>query len=196
VYLLHWPYPFLWKHQWRRLEKIYLNGEVDVIGVCNFEKKHLEKLLRICKVKPAINQFERHPAFQQKETFDFCKKNNIQVMCYSPLARNSLTLQGNEVLQSIAKKHNKSIGQIILKWDIINGCIPIPGSKSEEHIITNIDLEDFTLSEAELASIDKLERNERIRFAPDMRFSKSEKAKMLICSILIYLHIPLELFRH
>ena len=67
IYLLHWPYPYLWDLQWRRMEQLYLVGECAGLGVCNFEIPKLKRLLKICKVKPLINQIERHPLFQQQE---------------------------------------------------------------------------------------------------------------------------------
>ncbi|MBR4329847.1 MAG: aldo/keto reductase, partial [Candidatus Riflebacteria bacterium] len=80
VYLLHWPFPFLWKEEWKRMENLYLSGKCDAIGVCNFEEKHLKKLFKFCRVKPMFNQFECHPTFQQKELINFCKDNGITVI--------------------------------------------------------------------------------------------------------------------
>lgn len=64
IYLLHWPFPYLWKTQWRMMEELYLSGKVKAIGVCNFDLGYMKELMRFCRVKPAINQFERHPIFK------------------------------------------------------------------------------------------------------------------------------------
>lgn len=175
IYLLHWPYPFLWRKMWKQMESIYLQKKCRAIGVCNFEKKHLKRLLRICRVVPMIDQFECHPDFQQKETLEFCKDHGIQVMSYSPLARNDPSLMRNSVLERIAKEHDKTVSQIILAWNVSKGLLPIPSSVSEEHMRSNIDIFEINLSADEIAAIDGLEANNRVRFDPDKRFSLKEK---------------------
>lgn len=183
LYLLHWPYPYLMKYQWRKMEKLYLEGKVDAIGVCNFEKKHLQKLLSFCRVKPAVNQYERHPIFQQNSLTDFCKKNSIAVMSYSPLARFDKRLAESPILQNLSKKYKKTISQIILRWNIDTGCIPIPGSASLEHINENFDIFDFTLTKEEINEINSLEQKARIRMDPNKRFDTKKKLKFLLYRI-------------
>ena len=180
VYLLHWPYPFLWKKQWRTIEDLYLVGECRAIGVCNFDRLRLEALLRFCRVKPMIDQFERHPLFQQEETAAFCRANGIQVMSYSPFARMDPALMENPVLKGIAAAHDKTVGQVILRWNIEHGDIPIPASRSYEHIVENFDVFDFELTSAEMARIDALEAGHRVRFDPAKRFSFPQKIKFLM----------------
>lgn len=186
IYLLHWPYPFLWKMQWRRMEKLYEQGKCKIIGVCNFETKHLKKMLKFCRVKPMINQFERHPYFQQKDTYNFCCKNGIQVMCYSPIARMESEIQNDPVLVEMAAKYNKSVSQIILRWNIEYRCIPIPASKSKSHIQQNYDIFDFSLTDEEVAQIDALDNGKRIRFDPNKRFDLRTKVCFLLYKIKHY----------
>ena len=174
IYLLHWPYPFCWKAIWKQMEDLYLNGECRAIGVCNFKVKKLKQLLKICRVKPFVNQVERHPMFQQKDIVDYCQMYGIKIMSYSPVARQNEQLHNSNVLKSIAEKHGKTINQIILKWNVIKGTLPIPASKSEIHIKENIDIFDFELTEYEVQQIDTLEANMRVRFDPDKRFTKKE----------------------
>lgn len=183
IYLLHWPYPFIWKKIWRHMEKLYSDGKVDAIGVCNFEKRKLEKLLRICHVKPAINQIECHPMFQQREIVDFCKANEICIMSYSPLARNDARLFENRTLVSIAEKYNKSVGEIILRWNITHNFIPIPSSSKREHIEGNFSAMDFKLSEEEMEAIDSLDCNLRVRFDPKKRFTLKQKIKYMLINL-------------
>lgn len=184
IYLLHWPFPFLWKKQWRAMEELYLSGKCDAIGVCNFEKKHLKKLLRICRVKPFIDQLECHPLFQQNETTEYCKENDIRIMSYSPIARMNEKLIKNKTILDIADKYNKNACQIILRWDIEHGFIPIPASKSKAHMMDNLSVQDFCLTKDEIAEIDRLECGMRIRYDPDKRFSKRQKLSFLKYRIL------------
>ncbi len=175
VYLMHWPYPYLWEKRWREIEELYLQGYCKAIGVCNFNKEKLERLLSICRVRPMINQFECHPMFQQQEIQEYCKKEDVQIISYSPLARINSDLYNNEIMKSISLKHGKSVSQIILKWNISEDRIPIPASSKQAHLKDNFALSDFTLSDNELSQIDSLERGLRIRFDPDRRFSALHK---------------------
>ena len=180
IYLLHWPYPFLWKKQWRKMEGLYLTGKCDAIGVCNFDLGYMKELLAFCQVKPVINQIERHPMFQQQEVVDFCQENDIAVMAYSPVARMDKRLHNNHVLKAIAENYGKTTSQVILRWDIDTGCIPIPASSSEKHIIENYDILDFMLKDDEIEAINRLETGMRIRFNPRTRFSTFQKLGMLM----------------
>lgn len=180
IYLLHWPYPFLWKKQWRMMENLYLEGKCDAIGVCNFDIGYMKELLSFCKVKPTINQFERHPMFQQQDLVDYCQENNIAVLAYSPVARMDKRLHENPVLRDIANKYGKTTSQVILRWDIDTGCIPIPASSSEKHISENYDIFDFVLSKEDIDIINSIDSGLRIRFNPRTRFSEMEKLKMMI----------------
>lgn len=180
IYLLHWPYPYLWKKQWRKMEELYLSGKCDAIGVCNFDLDYMKELLDFCKVKPVINQIERHPMYQQQELVDFCMKNDIAVMAYSPVARMDNRLHKSPVLKEIADKYGKTTSQVILRWDIDTGCIPIPASSSEQHIAENYDIFDFILKEEEIDAINSLEAGMRIRFNPRTRFTRNQKIEMLM----------------
>lgn len=179
VYLLHWPFPYLWKDAWKRMEDLYLSGQCKAIGVCNFEKPMLQKLMRFCRVKPMIDQFERHPLFCQRETADFCRDNGIVVMSYSPLARMDQELFSNSVLKSISEQKHKTVSQIILRWNIEHGDIPIPASRRAEHILANFGVFDFRLSKEEVLRIDALDAGHRIRFDPKTRFDQNMKRRFL-----------------
>lgn len=183
IYLLHWPYPFLWKSQWREMEALYKSGKCKAIGVCNFNKDKMKKLLKWCKIKPAVNQFERHPIFQQNDIVEFCRENNIQVMCYSPVARMDKELIENDSLILLSKKYNKSVSQIVLRWEVDTGGIPIPGASTDSHIASNIDIFDFTLSKEDIQLINDIGINKRIRFDPEKRFSNYEK----LCFFIIFI---------
>lgn len=162
------------------MEELYLAGKCEAIGVCNFDLGYMKELLKFCKVKPAINQFERHPMYQQQELVDFCQENDIAVMAYSPVARMDKRLHESPVLKEIAEKYGKTVSQIILRWDIDTGCIPIPASSSEKHISENYDVFDFFLTKEEIEAINSLEKGKRIRYNPRTRFTRKEKIRMFI----------------
>jgi len=180
IYLLHWPYPYLWKEQWRRMERLYEDGKCRGIGVCNFEVDKLRELLSFCRTKPVINQIERHPLFQQNEIVRFCKDNDIRVMCYSPTARHDPELFESDILKNLAEKYHKTVGQVVLRWDIDTGTVPIPASKSEAHIKENADVFDFVLSDEDIDRINSLERGKRIRYAPNKRFNLRQKMRFML----------------
>ena len=162
------------------MEELYLARKCDAIGVCNFDLGYMKELLAFCKIKPAINQIERHPMFQQQELVDFCQENDIAVMAYSPVARMDKELHESPILKELSAKYGKTVSQIILRWDIDTGCIPIPASSSEKHIEDNYDVFDFVFNNDEIDAINNLERGKRIRFNPRTRFTKKSKIKMLM----------------
>ena len=186
-YLIHWPYPFLYKKIWRRMEKLYLDGIVEEIGVCNFTVKHLQELMKDCRVKPMYNQIELHPLFQQKEVTRFCAEKGIRVISYSPFARMDPELFANETINKIAQDHKTTIHNVILKWNLQKGFIPIPSTSKASHLesmsLTN--LNQIALSEQELEAIDALDKAKRVRFDPDTYFSGKTKLKLLVYSLLM-----------
>ena len=168
------------------MENLYLTGKCEAIGVCNFDLGYMKELLAFCKVKPNINQIERHPMFQQQELVDYCLDNDVAVMAYSPVARMDKELHENPILKRIADKYAKTVNQVILRWDIDTSCVPIPASSSEDHIKENFDVFDFWLTNEEIDAINSLEKGKRIRYNPRTRFARKDKIKMLIYRSGIY----------
>lgn len=166
LYLIHWPVEGKYKEAWRALEHLYKKGSVKAIGVSNFQVHHLEDLLKDAEVKPVINQVELHPYLSQQEVREFCRDNNIQVQAWSPLMAGNGLLE-NEVLKEIAKKYNKSVAQIVLRWDLDSNVITIPKSTNEERLIENIDVFDFNLSKEDIEKIDSLNKDLRVGPDPD-----------------------------
>jgi len=179
IYLIHWPYPHLWKERWHEMEELHEEGLCKAIGVCNFTNNFLYEMLDICKIVPAINQFECHPMFQQRNTINICEKNKIAIMSYSPLARMNKNLFENDTLRQIAYRHNINISQVIINWNIMEGRIPIPASKNDKHIIENIMAVKLSLSKEEIEAINTLECGMRIRFNPETRFSEEQISMFL-----------------
>lgn len=165
LYLIHWPVEGKFQEAWRALETLYKDGRVKAIGVSNFQIHHLETLMKDAAVKPMINQVELHPQLTQKELIDYCKKQGIQIEAWSPLMQGQLL--DHPVLKEIAEKHNKSIAQVILRWDLQHGIVTIPKSTKEHRIIENSNVFDFELSESELSRIDALNQNLRVGPDPD-----------------------------
>jgi len=165
LYLIHWPVEGKYKDAWRALETLYKEGKVKAIGVSNFQIHHLEDLMKDAEIKPMVNQVEYHPRLTQKELQAFCRDNGIQLEAWSPLMQGQLL--DNEVLQEIADKHQKSVAQIILRWDLQNGVVTIPKSTKEHRIVENANVFDFELSKEEMEIIDGLNQNHRVGPDPD-----------------------------
>lgn len=165
LYLIHWPVEGKFQEAWRALETLYKDGRVKAIGVSNFQIHHLETLMKDAAVKPMINQVELHPQLTQKELIDYCKKQGIQIEAWSPLMQGQLL--DHPVLKEIAETHNKSIAQVILRWDLQHGIVTIPKSTKEHRIIENSNVFNFELSESELSRIDALNQNLRVGPDPD-----------------------------
>lgn len=167
LYMIHWPVPEHYLDTWKVLESLYEEGYIKNLGVANCHQHHIEEILNICKVRPVVNQVEIHPLFSQKPLIDYCRSQGIQVEAYSPLAQNNDRLRNNRILKSLAQKYGKSMQQIILRWDIENGVIPIPRSSHAERIAHNMDIFDFRLTKEEIAQIDGININSRLRYDPD-----------------------------
>lgn len=167
LYLMHWPYPEKYLDSWKEMELLYKEGLIKAIGVCNFHEHHLEKLLEIADIIPAVNQVEIHPLLSQKPLRDYCENKGIKMQAYSPVARMNPKLISHPVLIKIANKYNKTVPQIILRWDIQNEIMAIPKSSNRKRIKENIDIFDFSLTENEIIKIDNINENFRVRFNPD-----------------------------
>ncbi len=142
------------------MEELQAEGKIKSIGVSNFFEEHLEALFQTANLIPSINQIEFHPGYWQQELVEYCKRQNIVVESWSPLARGKVF--GNEVLEAISNKHNKSVSQVCLRWIIQHDVIVIPKSTSPKRIEENINLFDFELSTEEMELINNL---------PEMGFS-------------------------
>ncbi len=168
LYLIHWPANAKnysnWQKtnadSWRAMEELQADGLIKSIGVSNFWQEHLEELFQTANVIPAVNQIEFHPGYWQAALTTFCQNNGITVESWSPLARGKIF--GNEVLQAIARQHDKSIAQICLRWITQHGTVVIPKSGSMQRLEENINIFDFRLTAAEMKQIDEL---------PEMGFS-------------------------
>lgn len=172
LYLVHWPASYAfdddWKNTnrdtWKAMTEIYKSGRVKAIGVSNFLTHHLDTIIDM-DVTPAVNQIEVNPGFLQKETVDYCKEHGIVVEAWSPLGR-GLSLN-HPLLENLAEKYERSVAQIILRWDIQHGIVPLPKSVNENRIIENANVFDFELSDDDMSSIDDIEPYGNSGHGPD-----------------------------
>jgi diketogulonate reductase-like aldo/keto reductase len=162
--LLHFPVSGLRKNAWKKLEMVQSQGKARSIGVSNYTIRHLKQLFDYCQVKPAINQVELHVFLQQPELLAFCREHNIVVQAYSPLAHGRGI--DDPVLAELAQKHGKTPAQIMLRWCLEVGTVPLPKSVTPERIAQNIDIFDFTLDSDDMRKISELEKGLRTCWDP------------------------------
>lgn len=154
LYLIHWPNK-LNSETWRAFEHLYETGKVKAIGVCNFKVEHLEELKKTAKIMPMVNQVEIHPFSTKNNIINYCKDNNIKVVAWSPISRGRVL--SNDLMIDLSQKYKKSIVQIVLRWHMQKGVIPIPKSSNENRIKENIDIFDFEISSEDMKAIDSLD---------------------------------------
>ena len=172
LYLIHWPTASgdlkisLNKREetWKAMEEIYKSGNAKAIGVSNYMINHLEEMKKYAKIPPVLNQVEFHPFLYQKELLDYCKQNNIAFEAHSPFAEGKGA--NNEIIKKIAEKHGKNWAQVVLRWSLQHGAIPIPKSIHPERIKENINVFNFELSAEEMHSLDELSINLHVRSDP------------------------------
>lgn len=154
LYLIHWPNK-LNAETWRAFEHLYETGKVKAIGVCNFKVEHLEELKKTAKIMPMVNQVEIHPFSTKNNIINYCKDNNIKVVAWSPISRGRVL--SNDLMIDLSQKYKKSIVQIVLRWHMQKGVIPIPKSSNENRIKENMDIFDFEISSEDMKAIDSLD---------------------------------------
>lgn len=162
--LLHFPVPGLRKRAWRKLEAAYDAGTAHSIGVSNYTINHLEKLLKNCRIKPAVNQVELHIYLQQPELVAYCKKQGIALEAYSPLAHGYG--MDDPVLVEIANKHQKSSAQIMIRWCIEQDWVVLPKTVHAERLRDNIDVFDFSLDDKDRKKLKGLNKGLRTCWNP------------------------------
>ncbi|AGR41167.1 aldo/keto reductase [Spiroplasma taiwanense] len=141
--LIHWPTENR-LGCWKALEEAVDQGKVKSIGISNFQPHHIEELLKNCRIKPVINQFELHPALQNLEVVKICRDNDIIVESWGTMIRGKCF--EIEQIQQLASKYNKTEAQICLRWGFQNDYVIIPKSSKPKRVIENIDIEDFELT--------------------------------------------------
>lgn len=169
LYLIHWPAPSRGRYveTWLALEDLAAQGLIKAIGVSNFEPEHLEDILEAGSVVPAINQVELHPAFQQRTVRAFGEERGILTEAWGPLGQGKYELAELPGLNDLAKKHGKSIQQIVLRWHIQEGVIVFPKSVRKERLAENLDVFDFELDADDMAAMVAMDSGRRVGTHPD-----------------------------
>ncbi|WP_396128986.1 aldo/keto reductase [Exiguobacterium mexicanum] len=157
LFLLHWPNPKQDKYveAWRALIQAKENGWIRSIGVSNFMPEHLDRLIEETGETPVINQIEMHPYFSQVEQRQADKERGIVTEAWSPLSR-SRTVTHDETIAELARQKGKTVSQVILRWHVQLGVIPLPRSSSELHQKENLDVFNFELTEDEMETLNAL----------------------------------------
>lgn len=152
LYLIHRPRGDV-KGSWKAMEELYKAGKIKAIGVSNFDDDQIEELLTYAKVKPAVNQIETHPFFQQYAAQQTLEELGIQMEAWSPFAGGRNDIFNNSILASIGQRYNKSVAQVTLRWIIQRGIVTIPRTSNRAYMIENLDIFDFELDETDMKRI-------------------------------------------
>ncbi|NLC97318.1 MAG: aldo/keto reductase [Erysipelotrichaceae bacterium] len=159
LYLIHWPNPLMYRDDfensiaetWRAMEDTYKSGKAKAIGISNFRPHHIETLLDVVNIAPMVNQIRLYPGYEMEETALKSKMHGMLLQAYSPLGSGKIF--ESQELQEIAKKYNKSVAQVCIRYSLQQGYNPLPKSQTKERIIENIDVFDFNLSNEDMEHI-------------------------------------------
>lgn len=172
LYLIHWPNPIKFRDDWatsnaetwRAFEKLYRDGRIRAIGISNFLPHHIDELLKTAEIVPMVNQIELQPGLNREADREYNEKLGIQVEAWAPFRiGESLT---DPTVCAIAAKHGKTPAQVVLRWFLQNGIVPLPKSVTPERILSNIKVYDFELSAEDMAAINGIEQHS-MRHDPD-----------------------------
>ncbi|KAJ6646473.1 Aldo-keto reductase family 1 member B10 [Pseudolycoriella hygida] len=200
LYLIHWPFSFphisdndSWPvdgngvaivnddidilDTYKAMERLVDQGLVRSIGLSNFNSEQITHILNGCKIKPVINQVEFSPSLNQRKLIEFCKERGIAVSAFTPLGRPNPQLKTpafiyDDSVIEIGRKYNKTSAQVVLRYLIQCGSIPIPKSQTKERIQQNIDVFDFELNSDEMSVLDQFNTGHRIALLPALKHSK------------------------
>jgi 2,5-diketo-D-gluconate reductase A len=159
--LIHWPLPQrdLYVDTWRTFERLHAEGRARAIGVSNFKPAHLQRLLDETGVVPAVNQIQLNPSVTRAAARAYHAEHGIVTSCWSPLGSGT-DLLGRPVLAGIAARHGRTPGQVVLRWHVQQGLVPLPRSRNPERIAQNIDVFEFDLTADDVAAISALDEGE------------------------------------
>ena len=150
-----------WREGYKNIEKAYKEGKVKAIGLSNFPDDLLQEAIDTMEIKPQVVQVEAHPYFPQTELKKILSKYDMGLMAWYPLGHGDLSLIMNPVFEEIGAKYNKTNAQVILRWHIQSGIIPIPSTRDMVHLRDNIDIFDFELSDEDMKRIADINRDKR-----------------------------------
>ena len=156
LYLIHQPYGDV-AGAWKAMEEAVREGKLRSIGVSNHTVRLLGEILPKMEILPAVNQVECNPYCQQRELRKYMARYGIRTEAWYPLGHGDKKLMADPVLTALAEKYGKDVGQVILRWHLQEGIIPLPKATSDSHIRGNIDIFNFALSDADMAAIAALD---------------------------------------
>jgi methylglyoxal/glyoxal reductase len=170
LYLIHWPNHDKEVNQdtWRFFESLYEHGRARSIGVCNFQRHHLEDLAETARVRPMVNQVELHPGLPQIPLKRYLDQQNITTISYGPFMKGGVFRDHYlEGLEPIAEKHGATIAQVVIAWGIERDIMMIPKSVTPERILENFQASDLILDPEDIKAINRLSRGQRVYTDPD-----------------------------
>lgn len=165
LYLIHMPFGDSF-NAWRAMEKAVQAGKIRAIGVSNFSSDQITNLMLFNELKPAVNQVEVNPWHQQSSLVSFNQQNQIQTEAWAPFAEGKLDIFANPILAAIADHHQKTVGQVILRWLTQRGIVAIPKSVHAKRMAENFAIFDFRLDSTEMEAIAQLDRHQSEFFNP------------------------------
>jgi 2,5-diketo-D-gluconate reductase A len=168
LYITHWPTPAKddYLEAYLALEEIKAAGKATSIGVSNHEVEHLQKILDNAGSVPTVNQVELHPAFAQRDLRAFQAEHGIHTESWGPLGQGKYDLFGEKAIADAAAAHGVTPAQAVIRWHLQNGLIVFPKSNRKERMVENLDVFGFELTDAEVAAIDAIDRDQRVGSAP------------------------------
>jgi diketogulonate reductase-like aldo/keto reductase len=166
LYLIHWPATGKRHDSWRAFGELQAQGLIKAAGVSNYTVDHLEELAKRSDLVPAVNQVEFHPFIyeQQQPILEYCLKHDILLEAYSPLSR--LSESSSQAVNKVAKQYDKSPQQIVLRWCIQHGTLPLPRSQNSDHIHSNFKIFDFKLDDHAMQTLNSISDGERVTWDP------------------------------
>lgn len=161
LYLIHRPFGDYYG-AWRALEEVYAQGKIRAIGLSNFDSARIIDLIMNNKVLPAVVQVECHPFYQQEELLTFLKEHHIQMEAWGSFAEGKKNIFNHPILKEIGQKYGKTTAQVILRWNIQRGIIPLTKSVHSNRMKENLNVLDFELSQEDMKSISQLDENQTL----------------------------------
>lgn len=157
--LIHQPYPSYMVDIWKVMIKLKEEGVVRYIGVSNFHERHIEMLINETGVCPSINEIYTSPIGSKQQLVDYCNQHSCVINTYSPLMDLAQGHIDADEIAPIARKYGKSIAQIILRWNIERGCMPLPKSKNPKRLVENFSVMDFVLTDDDMSELSRMNKD-------------------------------------
>lgn len=172
LYLIHWPNPKKFRadwarsnaETWRAFEKLYRDGRIKAIGISNFLPHHIDELLKTAEIVPMVNQIEMQPGLNRDVEREYNQKHGILTEAWAPFQVGEVLK--DETVCRLAEKHQKSAAQIVLRWFLQKGVVPLPKSVTPERILGNIQIYDFELTADDMTAMDNIPQHP-MRHDPD-----------------------------